>query len=148
MAKYVFKKPEITLGGTPISNFVTQASVRWEETNVEEAVTAGEDWASQSRSGKKRASATLSFVADGFNASQLETTMNALLPQPYGASTSDTQELIIKPSSGAISATNPGFTCDVIITSWEPLGGGMVGQNLRSTHTWPIDGELVRDITP
>ena len=61
----------------------------------------------------------------------------------------DTQILIIKPGTAdPLSATNPGWRGNVLITSWEPLGGGMVGGVLRATHTWPIDGELERLIAP
>lgn len=149
MARVAYKKPQISLGGVDISNYVSQASVRWEETNVQESVTAGEDWAAQSPSGKKRASAELGFVVNNFTeADALETIMQPLLPTPYGTSTEDVQQLIIKPATGAISPTNPGFTGNVVINSWQPLGGGMVGSVLTATHTWPIDGQLERDITP
>ena len=53
----------------------------------------------------------------------------------------------VKPTSGAISATNPEYQFDVLITEWTPMQAS-AGEVATVDATWPIDGAVVRDIVP
>jgi len=62
--------------------------------------------------------------------------------------------VIIKPTSAAISATNPAYKADdsgsgatkagqVLISEWTPLNGA-VGELATVSVTWPVSGQIVR----
>jgi hypothetical protein len=62
--------------------------------------------------------------------------------------------IIIKPTSAAVSATNPAYKADdsgsgatkagqVLISEWTPLNGA-VGELSTVSVTWPVSGQIVR----
>jgi hypothetical protein len=62
--------------------------------------------------------------------------------------------IIIKPTSAAVSATNPAYKADdsgsgatqagqVLISEWTPLNGA-VGELSTVSVTWPVSGQVVR----
>jgi hypothetical protein len=55
--------------------------------------------------------------------------------------------LIAKPTSGAISATNPAYTGNGICTAYNPIAA-TVGEVVLAQVTFACDGSLTRDTTP
>jgi len=53
----------------------------------------------------------------------------------------------VKPTSGAISATNPEYQFNVTILEWTPLSAA-VGEVPTVSVSWPISGVITVDITP
>ena len=53
----------------------------------------------------------------------------------------------IKPLNAPISATNPEYEFQVLINDWTPLNAG-VGQISTINVNWPINGPIVKNITP
>lgn len=53
----------------------------------------------------------------------------------------------VKPTSAAISTTNPEYQFNVLITEWTPMSAN-AGEVATVDASWPIDGAVVRDITP
>jgi hypothetical protein len=51
-----------------------------------------------------------------------------------------------KPTSGAISTTNPEYQFNVLPTQWNT--GGSVGELAMKSLTYPITGAITRDTTP
>jgi hypothetical protein len=53
----------------------------------------------------------------------------------------------VKATNAAISATNPEWQFNVLITEWTPMGAN-AGEVATVDASWPIDGAIVVDITP
>jgi len=62
--------------------------------------------------------------------------------------------IVIKPTSAAVSVTNPAYKADasgsgatkagqVLISEWTPLNGA-VGELSTVSVTWPVSGQIVR----
>lgn len=55
--------------------------------------------------------------------------------------------IAFKPTSGAISTTNPEYQGNMIVTSYQPLAGS-VGEVAKATLSGQGTGTLTRDVTP
>ena len=55
--------------------------------------------------------------------------------------------LRISPTTGAVSATNPEYQFNALVSEWTPLNGA-VGELATASVTWPITGAIVKDVTP
>ena len=55
--------------------------------------------------------------------------------------------MTVKPTSGAISTSNPEYQFNALITSWSPVAGA-VGDLATVSVTWPISGAITKDVTP
>jgi hypothetical protein len=53
----------------------------------------------------------------------------------------------IKPTTSAISSSNPEYEFQVLITEWTPLNAG-VGQISTVDVNWPINGPIIKNTTP
>jgi len=53
---------------------------------------------------------------------------------------------ILKPTSGAISATNPGYTFSAFVTQWNSFGA--LAQASEAQLSYEITGDVTRDETP
>jgi len=82
-------------------------------------------------------SVEVNFKQD-FDAMEIDATLFALVGGPA-------IELIIKPTSAVVSATNPSFTGDAVIESYPPLGNA-VGELAQVTATFQSAGTLVRAV--
>jgi len=53
----------------------------------------------------------------------------------------------VRPNNAAISASNPEYQFEALVSEWTPLNGA-VGQLSTISVTWPISGAITKDITP
>ena len=53
----------------------------------------------------------------------------------------------VRPINAPISASNPEYTFEALVTEWTPLNAS-VGQLSTVTVNWPISGAITKDITP
>ena len=53
----------------------------------------------------------------------------------------------ITPTSDAVSASNPKFSFEVVVSQWQPLSAS-VGNISTINVTWPINGNITKTITP
>ena len=53
----------------------------------------------------------------------------------------------VKPDTGTISAQNPEYRFQTLISEWTPLNAG-VGELSTAQVQWPISGPITKDITP
>ena len=51
--------------------------------------------------------------------------------------------VVLKPTSGAVSATNPSYTFPVLVTQVQPVNAG-VGELATQSLTWPLAGAVTR----
>jgi hypothetical protein len=81
-------------------------------------------------------SLTLEFHQD-FATSSVEATIFPLI----GTNTT----VVVKPTSSAVSATNPSYTCSATVVEWQPLSGA-VGELATASVTWPISGAITKAV--
>jgi len=53
----------------------------------------------------------------------------------------------VKPTTGAVSATNPEYQFTCLVSEYAPLSGA-VGELATVSVTWPIVGAITKDVTP
>jgi hypothetical protein len=148
MARIVLTDAVVTLNSVDLSSYVASVTLNTGQDVVE--TTAFSAQGARTRvAGLKDHSVTLEFHQD-FDASAVEATIYPLI----GTETT----LIVKPTSGAISATNPAYLMDgtgsgatkagkVLVSEWTPINGA-VGELSTASVTWPVSGQIVKDVTP
>jgi hypothetical protein len=134
MARIVLTDAVVTLNSVDLSSYVASVTLNTGQDVVE--TTAFSAQGARTRvAGLKDHSVTLEFHQD-FDASAVEATIYPLI----GTETT----LIVKPTSGAISATNPAY---LMVSEWTPINGA-VGELSTASVTWPVSGQIVKDVTP
>jgi len=132
VAKFVATDYSITIGGTDFSSSL--AAVTLDTSAEEQEVTAfGDSWRTRT-SGLKDGSVSLDFHQD-FGADAVDATLWPLL--------GTTVEIVIKPTSDAVGATNPTYTFDALVTEYQPFASS-VGDLATLSVSWPVSGEVVR----
>lgn len=133
MAKFVATDYQITLGGADFSESI--AAVTFEISAAEQEVTAFGDTFVQRIGGLKDASVSLDFHQD-FGASAVDATLHPLL--------GSTVEIVVTPTSGAVSATNPSYTGTFLVTEYTPFASS-IGDLATLSVSFPLaSGEVVR----
>ncbi len=132
MAKFVATDYNVTINGTSFSSSL--AAVTLDITSEEQETTAfGNDFRTRI-GGLKDGSLSLDFHQD-FGAASVDATLFPLL---------GTQAtVVIKPTSGSVSATNPSYTATCLVTQYQPFASN-VGELATLSVTWPTSGSVVR----
>ena len=132
MGKFVATDYNISINGTSFSASLAAATL--DITAEEQDVTS---FGSSFRSrigGLKDASLSLDFHQD-FAAASVDATLFPLL---------GTQAtVVIKPTSGTVSATNPTYTFNCLVTQYQPFASS-VGDLATLSVSWPVSGEVTR----
>ena len=132
MAKFVATDYKITVAGTDLSTSLAAVTL---DISVEEQDTTAFGATSRSRiGGLKDGNVSLDFHQD-FGASSIDATLFPLL--------GTTVEIVILPTSGAASATNPSYTFDALVTGYSPFASS-VGDLATLSISWPVTGDIVR----
>lgn len=132
MAKFVATDYSVTINGTSFSNSL--AAVTLDVTAEEQETTAFGDGYRTRIGGLKDGSISLDFHQD-FGASSVDATLFPLL---------GTQAtVVIKPTSGSVSATNPTYTALALVTQYQPFASN-VGELATLSVTWPTSGSVTR----
>jgi hypothetical protein len=134
MARVVLTDAIVKVGGVDLSDHI--ASVTY-ESSVDEVETTAFGQTGRTRvGGLKDESVSLSFHTD-WAAASVDATISPLV--------GGTASIYLAAAGTAISATNPKYTGNVLITSWG--WGGAVGELATVDVTWPVDGVLTRGTT-
>ena len=132
MAKFVATDYNITIGGSDFSSSL--AAVTLDITAEEQETTAfGSAWR-QRIAGLKDGSVTLDFHQDFASGSVDETLWNNL---------GGTVAIVIKPTSGSVSGTNPSYSFNALVVQTQPVASS-VGDLATMSVTWPVDGAITR----
>ena len=132
MAVFVATDYNIKINGTDYSANLTQAELSLEADDVE-TTTFGSTYRSRI-GGLKQGSLNLQFNQD-FAASGIDSVLFPLLGTHA--------TVVIKPTSTAVSATNPSYTFNALVTSYTPISGS-VGDLATFSVTWPVAGTVTR----
>ena len=132
MAKFVATDYSVTINGSSFSSSL--AAVTLDITAEEQETTAfGNDFRTRI-GGLKDGSLTLDFHQD-FGSSAVDATLFPLL---------GTQAtVVIKPTSGSVTATNPSYTALCLVTQYQPFASN-VGELATLSVTWPTSGSVTR----
>jgi hypothetical protein len=136
MAKLVLTNPRVTLDSFDVSDHCASISFGTVYDLVE--VTQIGDIAKKMVAGLEENSLSLELQQD-FGISQLE---SVIYPN-RGLRVNCT----VRPTTAAISATNPQYSFQVLISEWTPLSGS-AGDLSTINVNWPIFGEITKTITP
>lgn len=132
MAKFVATDYDISVGGSDFSSSLAAVTL---DLSAEEQETTAFGDASRTRiGGLKDAEVSLDFHQD-FGASAVDATLFPLL--------GGTVEIIIKPTSGSVSSTNPSYTFTCLVTEYQPFASS-VGDLATLSVSWPVTGDVAR----
>lgn len=133
MAKYVLDNADVVINGVNLSNRVSEVVIN--TSNEDVPTTAMGAAGVQRLAGLADDSFEITFLQDHAAAS-----VDATLWPLRGAAPFT---IVVKPESGAVSATNPSFTGSCILTEYTPIQGE-VGSRAEATVTFPVDGIIAR----
>jgi hypothetical protein len=136
LAKFYAQDYKVTIGTTVLSTSI--ASVTLDITTDEVETTAFGSTYRTRIGGLKDASVSLDFHQD-FGAGAVD----ALLFPLMGS----TVAVKIAPTSGTVTATNPEYRFDALVTQYQPFAGA-VGDLATLSISWPVSGEVVRGTAP
>lgn len=132
MAIFVATDYNVTINGQNYSANLTQAELAIEADDVE--TTAFGSTFRTRIGGLKSASVNFQFNQD-FGASGLDSVFFPLL---------GTQAtVVIKPTGTAVSATNPTYTFNALVTQYTPISAS-VGDLATFSVSWPVSGTVTR----
>ena len=137
MARIVLTDASIVINSVNLSDHIASVSITTSDDVVE---TTG--FSSTSAAGRTRVagladnSVTLEFHQD-FATSSVEQTIYPLL--------GSTTTVVVKPTSAAVSATNPSYTFTALVSEWQALSGS-VGELATASVTWPISGSITKGV--
>lgn len=136
MATFVLTDATCVVNTVDLSDYVRSMTVSLSAAVVDDT-NMGDTWEAK-LGGRKSGTVTVEFSQD-FAASQVDATLWAAL----GTVVAFTG----KPTSGAISTTNPEYQFSVLISDYSPIDGSH-GDLATTSVTWPLSGAVTRDVTP
>jgi len=145
MARIVLTDVSVIFGTTDdLSDHITSITLNstydvLETTNFAAGPVGGYGAASKSRiAGLADNSVAFEFHQD-FAASEVDAVLSAAL--------GSTLAVKVKPTTGAISASNPEYQFNILVSEYPALAGA-VGELATVSVTFPITGAIVKDTTP
>ena len=132
MAKFAATDYFVSISGVDFSNSLNSVELAEEADNLE-TTAFGSTWRTRI-GGLKQASLTLNFMQD-FAAGSVDATLNPLL--------GSIATVVIVPTSGTVTATNPSYTMTALVTQYSPFASS-VGDIATLSVTWPVSGSVVR----
>jgi hypothetical protein len=132
VAKFAATDFDITIGGTDFSDSLAAVTLDISREQLE--ITAFGDTARRYIGGLQDSSVTLSFHQD-FAAGSVDETIFSNL--------GGTVAIVIKPTSGAVSSSNPSFSFNALVVQSVPFSSN-VGDLATQDLTFPVDGAITR----
>lgn len=132
MASFAFTDASVTINSVDLSDHVRSVTLNIEAEDLED--TAMGDTFRSRIGGLKDWSIDIEFNQD-FAASEVDATIFPLLGTVV--------EVIVVPTSSSVSATNPSYKGNVLVSEYNPLDGS-VGDLATTSVSWPGAGALTR----
>lgn len=137
MARIVLTDVSVVINSVNLSDHIASVTLTTSEDVVDTSAFSSTIAAGRTRvAGLVDNSVTLEFHQD-FATSSVEQTIYPLL----GSTTS----VVIKPTSGSVSATNPSYSFTALVSEWQELSGS-VGDLATASVTWPISGAITKGV--
>ena len=141
MARLVLTNVEVTVGGVSLADHIASITLGSTYDVLETTAFKGGNVPAAAKTrtaGLVDNSVTLEFHQD-FAAGSVNSTIYPLLGTEVAVK--------VQPVNGAVSATNPEYQFNAVVSEWTPLNGA-VGELATASVTWPITGPIVVDTTP
>jgi len=133
VAKFVATDVKVLINNINLSDHIAQVSL--EQTSDEIETTAfGTEWRQRIGGGLKDASISIDFHQD-FGAASVDAVLSPL----FGSIAT----VVVTPTSGSVSATNPSFTGTFSVVQYSPVASS-VGDLATLSVSWPSAGTVVR----
>lgn len=139
MARIVLTDASVVINGVNLSEFITSVAISTSD-DVVETTGFGSGGARTRVAGLTDNSVTFEFNQD-FATSGPEVTINAVGSSLVGTTTT----CVVKPTSSAVSASNPSYTFSAVVAEWQPLSAA-VGELATVSATWPISGNITKAV--
>jgi hypothetical protein len=133
MPKLVVTSRFVSLNGTDLSASLAGASLEITVEEIDKTSLGSAGWR-EVAAGLKSGSVTLNFLQD-FGAGSVDATLFPIL------GTEGT--VVIRPSSGTVSATNPAYSATVLVSQYTPISGS-VGDLQTFDVTFSTVGAVTR----
>jgi hypothetical protein len=132
MAKYAAVDHNISINGTAFATALQSVELMIESAELETTAFGGTF--RERIGGLKTGSITLNFFQD-FAAGSVDAVLFPLL--------GSNATVVIKPTSGTVTATNPAYTAVCLVTQYTPFSSS-VGDIATVSVTWPTTGTVSR----
>jgi predicted secreted protein len=119
-------------GSTALASYLTQVELKASANDIT-TTSFGSSWVTRV-AGLKEGSVTLQFNQD-YAASTVDATLWPLLGSQA--------TVVIKPTSTAVSSSNPAYTAIALVTDLTPVSG-QIGDLATFSVTWPTTGTISR----
>jgi hypothetical protein len=139
MARIVLTDASVVINGVNLSEFITSISLSTSE-DIVETTGMGSAGARTRVAGLADNSVTIEFNQD-YATSAPEVTLNAVGSSLVGTNVT----CVVKPTSAAVSASNPSYTFSAVVAEWQPISGA-VGELATISTTWPISGVITKAV--
>ena len=130
--KFAATDLDISIAGTDFSDSIAAVTLDISREQLE--ITAFGDSARRYIGGLQDSSVTISFHQDFASGSVDETVFSNL---------GGTVAIVVKATSGAVSATNPSYSFNALVVQSTPFSSN-VGDLATMDVTWPVDGAITR----
>lgn len=132
MAKQVFLNAVVTVNGTDFSDHIASVTIDQSADEIETTAFGTAGWRTRV-AGLKDGSVQLDWHQD------FASSVDATLSSAWGA----VGTVTVIPNGTAVSATNPKWTCPVVLSGYSPVAGS-VGDLLTFSTTWAAAGAFTR----
>jgi predicted secreted protein len=132
MAKFAATDYSVVVAGSNLSTTLNSVELSIEADDLETTAFGGE-WRTKV-AGLKTGSVTLNFMQD-FGAGAVDATLYPL----FGTQAT----VVIKPTSGSVSSTNPSYTFLANVVQYSPFASS-VGDIATLSVSWPVAGTVTR----
>ena len=137
MARLVLTDASVVINSVDLSDYIASITISTTEDAIDTSAFSSTIAAGRTRiAGLADNSVAIEFHQD-FATSEVEQTIYPLI----GSATT----VVVKPTSGAVSATNPSYTFSALVTEWQPLSGA-VGELTTASASWPISGAITKGV--
>lgn len=127
MARFVATDFSISINGDDLSNSIAAVTIDQSAAEVETTSFGGSGFVSRV-AGLQDASITIDFHHDYASGAVSDTLYDLV---------GSAATVVVKPTSGTVSATNPSFTGVFLVTEWQPVAGS-IGDLSTASVTWPL----------
>ena len=132
MAEFMLNDASVTINSVDLSSYVPSVTLSQSADSLE--TTAMGDTARTFIGGLTNGTVDIDFNAD-FAASKTEATIFPLV--------GTTTAVVVKPVDASVSATNPSYTFNVVVTEWDTLNGS-IGELATHSVSWQIAGAITK----
>jgi hypothetical protein len=132
MAKFAATDYFVSINGTDFSTSLNSVELALEADDLE-TTAFGQGFRTRI-GGLKQASLTLNFMQD-FGSGSVDAVLSPLL--------ASLATVVIKPTSGTVTATNPSYSMTALVTQYSPFASS-VGDLASLSVTFPVSGTVTR----